>query len=315
MSKCRAVGCCNLQGDVDIHFFRFPLDEKRCTQWKQFVECVVDVPPEKCYKNMRLCHLHFDEKYFKSTKKNRLNKDAIPTIRSVDIPTSGNAHTSGDVKPLRQGELEEESEICMIEESFDKETDMDPLAMKLELDEEAPSLEKAYKDEDEAMSNTDYSHSFDGVKECRMKWRNLRDHYMRGHLKNGNRHMQWTFYEPLSFLEKIRNHTQINGSSGTTEPDQNDDEDDVFSETEEKSTDRPNISHDAQDDRLVVTTVVVEDQDETNEDIDKFMQNIAARLKRLPQHSIDLAKMNILAQVTELELEQSWTISASEPYS
>nr|XP_023021876.1 uncharacterized protein LOC111510208 isoform X2 [Leptinotarsa decemlineata] len=153
------------------------------------------------------------------------------------------------------------------------------------------------------------------VKECRMKWRNLRDHYMRGHLKNGNRHMQWTFYEPLSFLEKIRNHTQINGSSGTTEPDQNDDEDDVFSETEEKSTDRPNISHDAQDDRLVVTTVVVEDQDETNEDIDKFMQNIAARLKRLPQHSIDLAKMNILAQVTELELEQSWTISASEPYS
>ncbi|XP_023021875.2 uncharacterized protein isoform X2 [Leptinotarsa decemlineata] len=116
-------------------------------------------------------------------------------------------------------------------------------------------------------------------------------------------------------IKNPRRSKKIGTSSGTTEPDQNDDEDDVFSETEEKSTDRPNISHDAQDDRLVVTTVVVEDQDETNEDIDKFMQNIAARLKRLPQHSIDLAKMNILAQVTELELEQSWTISASEPYS
>ncbi|XP_023028530.1 uncharacterized protein [Leptinotarsa decemlineata] len=163
MNKCRAVGCCNLQGDVGIHFFRFPIDEKRCMQWKKFVEFVGDVPPEKCHKNMRLCHFHFDEKYFTSTRKNRLYKDAIPTIRSVDVPaTSGNAYTSEDVKPLRQGELEEDSKICMIEESFDRENYMEPLAIKLELDEEAPNLEKAYKDEDEAVSNTDYSHSFDG---------------------------------------------------------------------------------------------------------------------------------------------------------
>ncbi|XP_074026412.1 uncharacterized protein [Leptinotarsa decemlineata] len=126
-------------------------------QWKKFVEFVGDVPPEKCHKN--------DEKYFTSTRKNRLNKDAIPTIRSVHIPTtSGNAHTSWDVKPLHQGELEEESEICINEESFDTETDMEPLSTELELDEEAPSLEKANKDEDEAVSNTDYSNSFDGDK-------------------------------------------------------------------------------------------------------------------------------------------------------
>ncbi|XP_074034609.1 uncharacterized protein [Leptinotarsa decemlineata] len=106
------------------------------------MEFVGDVPLEKCHKNMRLCHLHFDEKYFTSTREKRLNKDAIPTIISVDISTtSGNAHTSGDVKPIRQSELEEESEICINEESFDKEIDMDSLSMELELDEEAPSLE------------------------------------------------------------------------------------------------------------------------------------------------------------------------------
>ncbi|KAG5877599.1 hypothetical protein JTB14_027603 [Gonioctena quinquepunctata] len=159
------------------------------------------------------------------------------------------------------------------------------------------------------------------VKECRMKWRNLRDHYMRGHLKNGNRHMQWTFYEPLSFLERIRINSQLNGSFPTTGA--NEEEDDVFSETEENSAKKRKTSYDfsdTTDDRLVVQTVVVqeeieEEDDGSGEDIDAFMRNIGARLKKLPQHSIDLAKMNILAHVTELELEQSWTLSAMEPYS
>ncbi|CAH1159829.1 unnamed protein product [Phaedon cochleariae] len=163
------------------------------------------------------------------------------------------------------------------------------------------------------------------VHECRKKWRHIRDHYMRGHYKSKERHRNWIYYKPLSFLSFLKqernNHTQHQSDECTGEEDirkgDDDEEDDVFSESEDTESKEPKTYHEMTPctDPLPISLPgsIVEDNEDSAVDIDTFLNNIGTRLKRLPQQSIDLMKMNILAQVAELELEYSWTLSGEDP--
>ncbi|KAL6265852.1 hypothetical protein P5V15_002673 [Pogonomyrmex californicus] len=61
-------------------FFRFPKEH----EWLQWVEACkrLDLKPkgpEYAYQNCRLCHLHFDKKWYKlNESRTRLHPDAIP---------------------------------------------------------------------------------------------------------------------------------------------------------------------------------------------------------------------------------------------
>ena len=66
------------------HIFYF-----RCRQWIQNTRRadLRDKNPVYCYKNLRLCGEHFEDSAFhNTTKRNRLKKDAIPTIFNVPNP-------------------------------------------------------------------------------------------------------------------------------------------------------------------------------------------------------------------------------------
>ncbi|XP_020282247.1 52 kDa repressor of the inhibitor of the protein kinase-like [Pseudomyrmex gracilis] len=68
---------------VKRHFFRFPKERERWLEWIHACERYDLKPlgPEYAYDKYRLCHLHFDKKWYKMNKiRPRLHKDAIPTI-------------------------------------------------------------------------------------------------------------------------------------------------------------------------------------------------------------------------------------------
>ncbi|CAL7943967.1 unnamed protein product [Xylocopa violacea] len=78
-----AVPGCILRFDVKRHFFRFPKEDDRWLQWVR--ACgrldLESKGPKYSYENVRLCHLHFEKKWYKINKMNaRLHPDAVPTI-------------------------------------------------------------------------------------------------------------------------------------------------------------------------------------------------------------------------------------------
>ncbi|XP_056631966.1 transcription factor Adf-1-like [Diorhabda sublineata] len=151
---------------------------------------------------------------------------------------------------------------------------------------------------------------------CKKKWRHLRDHFLRGHLRRGNSVHSWTYYEPLRFLEILRPTRPPDGKAENGA----DDEDDVFSETEEVQSKRSKMDdtdkyvyEDHDDIGLIPVNVLTEDSCSTDDvnignvqndrDTDMFMVEISNRIKRLPHQLQDIAKVNILAHITELELQ------------
>ncbi|KYN01029.1 52 kDa repressor of the inhibitor of the protein kinase [Cyphomyrmex costatus] len=65
------------------HFFTFPKEYDRWLKW--IYACGrVDLKvmgPEYAHRNYRLCHLHFEEKWYKISKSRAcLHPDAVPTI-------------------------------------------------------------------------------------------------------------------------------------------------------------------------------------------------------------------------------------------
>ncbi|XP_018399595.1 PREDICTED: 52 kDa repressor of the inhibitor of the protein kinase-like isoform X3 [Cyphomyrmex costatus] len=79
---CVAKGC-NNNITEKRHFFSFPKEHDRWLQWIhacQRLDLQV-MGPEYAYRNCRLCHLHFEEKWYKIGKiRAHLYPDAIPTI-------------------------------------------------------------------------------------------------------------------------------------------------------------------------------------------------------------------------------------------
>lgn len=78
-----AVPECTQKFDVHRYFFRFPKEHERWLLWVQACGRLDLEPkgPEYAYENCRLCHLHFEEKWYNINKiRARLHPDAVPTI-------------------------------------------------------------------------------------------------------------------------------------------------------------------------------------------------------------------------------------------
>ncbi|KAG5897425.1 hypothetical protein JTB14_032115 [Gonioctena quinquepunctata] len=75
------AACPNNSKKNPIHsYFRFPKEENRCNEWKLRVMRVHSYTAEQCYKRFRVCSAHFEESMFSSMQKNKLKRNAIPTI-------------------------------------------------------------------------------------------------------------------------------------------------------------------------------------------------------------------------------------------
>ncbi|XP_018372390.1 PREDICTED: 52 kDa repressor of the inhibitor of the protein kinase-like [Trachymyrmex cornetzi] len=81
--KCAVPACTKKFNVEERHFFRFPKEHERWLQWIRACGRLDLEPkgPEYAYHNCRLCHLHFEEKWYKINKmRTRLHPDAISTI-------------------------------------------------------------------------------------------------------------------------------------------------------------------------------------------------------------------------------------------
>ncbi|XP_076766663.1 52 kDa repressor of the inhibitor of the protein kinase-like [Xylocopa sonorina] len=82
MSSCAMLGCVHVL-DVERHFFRFPKEHDRWLKWVEACKRfdLLRKGPEYSYRNIRLCHLHFEEKLYKIHKcRAHLHPDAVPTL-------------------------------------------------------------------------------------------------------------------------------------------------------------------------------------------------------------------------------------------
>ncbi|XP_011687475.1 PREDICTED: 52 kDa repressor of the inhibitor of the protein kinase-like [Wasmannia auropunctata] len=95
-----AVPLCIQSHNVEGRFFfRFPREHDRWLQWIR--ACgrldLESKGPEYAYQNYRLCHLHFEKKWYKINKiKARLHPDAIPTLFGLNLGQD-DADTVNDV--------------------------------------------------------------------------------------------------------------------------------------------------------------------------------------------------------------------------
>ncbi|XP_077272144.1 52 kDa repressor of the inhibitor of the protein kinase-like [Temnothorax americanus] len=74
---------CNTNIVEKRHFFRFPKEHERWLQWIRACERLdlEAMGAEYGHRNYRLCHLHFEEKWYKISKSRaHLQLDAVPTI-------------------------------------------------------------------------------------------------------------------------------------------------------------------------------------------------------------------------------------------
>ncbi|CAL7948356.1 unnamed protein product [Xylocopa violacea] len=81
--KSCAVPECIQKFNVERHFFGFPKEHDRWLQWIRACGRLDLEPkgPKYSYENIRLCHLHFERKWYKINKiRARLHPDAVPTI-------------------------------------------------------------------------------------------------------------------------------------------------------------------------------------------------------------------------------------------
>ncbi|KAG5867397.1 hypothetical protein JTB14_025228 [Gonioctena quinquepunctata] len=72
----------NSKKNPQYSYFRFPKDEARCNEWKLTLEIVKldSLTAEQCYKRFRVCSAHFESHMFSSIQKNKLKRNAVPTI-------------------------------------------------------------------------------------------------------------------------------------------------------------------------------------------------------------------------------------------
>ncbi|XP_077282097.1 uncharacterized protein LOC143908345 isoform X2 [Temnothorax americanus] len=81
--SCAVPECVKKFIDVQRHFFKFPKEQDRWLQWVRACRRLDLEPkgPEYAHQNCRLCHLHFENKWYKINKvRARLHPDAVPTI-------------------------------------------------------------------------------------------------------------------------------------------------------------------------------------------------------------------------------------------
>ncbi|KAK9746181.1 THAP domain [Popillia japonica] len=63
------------EGNKDIHLFQLPEDEVIRNKW------IAQIGEQEVLRRAtRVCDIHFDVCYFKSMYRNRIEKDAIPTL-------------------------------------------------------------------------------------------------------------------------------------------------------------------------------------------------------------------------------------------
>ena len=85
---CAAVGCHNARGNCKLSMFRFPKDEERCQKWVQNTrrDDIRSIPLQKLY-HFELCSNHFEDSQFTNKdKRNRLIRNAVPTLFEVPNP-------------------------------------------------------------------------------------------------------------------------------------------------------------------------------------------------------------------------------------
>ncbi|KAG5890355.1 hypothetical protein JTB14_015758 [Gonioctena quinquepunctata] len=72
----------NSKKNPQYSYFRFPKNEARCNEWKLTLEIVKldSLTAEQCYKRFRVCSAHFENHMFSSIQKNKLKRNAVPTI-------------------------------------------------------------------------------------------------------------------------------------------------------------------------------------------------------------------------------------------
>ncbi|KAG5879487.1 hypothetical protein JTB14_025977 [Gonioctena quinquepunctata] len=72
----------NSKKNPQYSYFRFPKDEARCNEWILTLEIVKldSLTAEQCYERFRVCSIHFVKHMFSSIQKNKLKRNAVPTI-------------------------------------------------------------------------------------------------------------------------------------------------------------------------------------------------------------------------------------------
>ncbi|KAG5899384.1 hypothetical protein JTB14_036872 [Gonioctena quinquepunctata] len=116
MTNCIACNN-NSEEHQGFSYFRFPKDEKRCDAWRKNINIpLLDYQsPEECHRKYRVCSAHFDADMFSNVMKNRLKRDAVPTI-----------FHGGRRKKNYEVTLDDETE-------FERPTDIEFVAVKEEI--------------------------------------------------------------------------------------------------------------------------------------------------------------------------------------
>ncbi|XP_071578170.1 52 kDa repressor of the inhibitor of the protein kinase-like, partial [Temnothorax nylanderi] len=78
---CAAPNCMLAVNLEKRHYFRFPKEHQRWLAWVQACgrQDLIPLGPEYAYRNCRLCHHHFEEKWYTIKARARLHPNAIPT--------------------------------------------------------------------------------------------------------------------------------------------------------------------------------------------------------------------------------------------
>ncbi|XP_012220912.1 52 kDa repressor of the inhibitor of the protein kinase-like isoform X2 [Linepithema humile] len=79
---CAVPECMSIRDNVKRHFFIFPKERDRWLQWIHACKRL-DLElkgPDYAHRNIRMCHLHFEKKWYTKKNRVRLHPDAIPTI-------------------------------------------------------------------------------------------------------------------------------------------------------------------------------------------------------------------------------------------
>lgn len=82
-TNCAAFGCSSsYSNDANRHFFRFPKSDDRCKQWatNTNTQRLIVTNANILSQSYRLCDLHFESDQFQDNGKNKLKRNAIPTI-------------------------------------------------------------------------------------------------------------------------------------------------------------------------------------------------------------------------------------------
>ncbi|KAJ8981461.1 hypothetical protein NQ317_000137 [Molorchus minor] len=83
---------------MELSFFRFPKDPIRCSIWlRNCGRADLNLSPEALYSAYVVCSLHFENEMFSSLLKNRLKKNAVPTLFDFVLGKSSKIITSTSI--------------------------------------------------------------------------------------------------------------------------------------------------------------------------------------------------------------------------